>query len=118
MTEGEFAGEDFMRRLQIVRDATVHIGSAITTDRDTGEPGVGRTLVLEVEHRTNMDLEAAPTQTVFGLGEANAIEMCGRLLIAIDVAFGEDVVRDLLTAVAELAGKIAAEREYDDDDHA
>jgi hypothetical protein len=118
VTEGEFAGEEFMRRLQIVREATIHIGSAIMTDPDTGEPSVGRTLVLEVEHRTNMRVDADPTTTTFGLSQTNAVELCGRLLVSIDVAFGTDVVRDLLTRAAEISGEIAAERETNDDDHA
>ena len=116
MTDGSFASEAFMRRLQIVREATINIGSAIMTDAETGEPAMGRTLVMHVEHRTNMDLKGKPKTTSFGLSQTNAVEMCGRLLIAIDVAFGEDVVRDLLTRAAEITGMIAAENEEKNDE--
>jgi hypothetical protein len=98
-------------RLQIITDADVHIGAALMGGRD-GEPSVGRTLVLELEHRTNQsshDIE--PLQTLFGLDQDSAVFVTGRLLVAIDVAFGRDVVRELLTEAARAAGRLAAEDE-------
>lgn len=112
--EGEFAGEAFMRRLQIVRDVDVKIGSALMSGGG-GEPMVGRTLVLELEHRTNQSTAEATT-TIFGLGQGDAVELCGKLLVSIDVAWGTEVMQEMLVAAAEIAGRIAAETEGENDD--
>ena len=112
MTEGELAGEEVMRRLQVVRGVDVKIGAALMS-REDGEPSVGRTLVLEVEHRTNHAPDTVTT-TLFGLGQYEAVEWCGKLLVSIDLAFGTEVMKEMLVAAAEIAGRIAAQQDNEE----
>lgn len=106
--DGGFATEEFMRSLQLVENTMFHIGTTLTTDAD-GEPGAGRGLLMQITHRTNMDPEYEPRDSVFALSQGHAMDLAGRVMLTIGMAYGPDVVEDLFARIAEVAERLAAE---------
>lgn len=112
--EGEFIGDDIVRKVELVLSSTIRVGAALTTT-EGADPGVARTLIMAMEHRTNQS-KRPPTTTLFGFDQETAVGVCGGLLAAIDMAYGDEVVNDLLVRVAEYVGEQRALRERDEND--
>jgi hypothetical protein len=113
--EGEFVGQEVVRQVELVLDSRVHVGAALTTV-DGGDPGVARTLVMEMEHRTNQS-KADPVTTMFGFSQDAAAQVCGGLLAAIHIAYGHEAVDDLLMRVAQyVQEQIAIQEGTENDD--
>lgn len=100
MPKGYLSRED-MANLQILHTATIHVGAALMSGGGT-EPGVGRTLLAELEHYANHTAwNPVPVTTMFGLNEDAGRQLLGGMLVAMALAYGDDVVDDVVTAAAE-----------------
>lgn len=110
MEQGEFVGREFMDRLQIIGDTKVHVGSALMSIN--GEPFAGRTVVMELLHRTNQS-DDEPVTTLFGLDLAALSQLTGSLLSTMAIAYGDEEIEHLLEQVAAYVEDLRANQADD-----
>jgi hypothetical protein len=110
VTEGEFVGQEFMDRLQIIGGTSVHVGSALMSVN--GEPRVGRTVVMEVAHRTNQSHEE--TTTLFGLDLDALSQLTGSLMSTLIITYGDEEFEHLLEQVAAYVVQLRTADQPDD----
>jgi hypothetical protein len=97
VSEGSFASPEFMQALQVVQGTLVHMGTSLMTSG--GEPVVGRSLLLEIDHHAN--LTQIESTTHFGLSQHATMNLSAQLLIGIALAYGEPALTELLNVVAQ-----------------
>lgn len=108
MPDGYMDRED-LANMQILHTATIHVGAALMSGGGI-EPGVGRTLIAELVHYTNHNAkDPVVTTTLFGLNEDAGRQLLGGMLVAMALAYGDDVVNEVAVAAAAFLAAHPAE---------
>ena len=114
--DDEFLPPEAMSLLELVIDSWVRTGASVVSENGT-PAGVETALLLALRTRTNgSPAGQEPNDWLLGLDQERATNLAQRLLVQIDIAYGEDTVKDILIGAAREAAIHAAVKDHPDAD--